>query len=590
MARKVTGRADLRREAARLGIETEYVDAQGHRRKVSHDTIAKIAAVLRHITDIAPVPPPARASAIPQAYPGPPGRCWMLAAQLYGVRSRRNWGHGDFTDLLELVELAGEVGAAGIGINPLHALFDDVPDQPSPYSPNSRLFLNPLYIDLEAVPEFANAGTAEMAAEVERLRRTELIDHAGVTDLKRRALRAAYRAFGHDAAPERRAGFENFRRARPALAAFAAFEVLRRRFSQPWWQWPAEWRDPTDAMLARLRGEAGDETGFYEYVQWIADAQLMRCRDRARALALPVGLYLDVAVGVQPTGFDAWHARDAVTRTLSVGAPPDALNTLGQNWGLAGFSGVGLQASDFRAFRETLGVAMRYAGAIRIDHVLGLKRIYVIPDGLPPDQGTYLRMPFAALLAVTAQESAAHRCIVIGEDLGTVPKGFREDVARYGIWSYRVMMFERDRRGAFLSPAHYAERALVTFATHDLPTFAGWTTQHDLAVRAAIGIPPGEPASERRLTLAALRDALRAHGIDTLDFPAVVRFLAASPAKLLAVALEDIMGERGQVNIPGTIDEHPNWRRKLPLDLASLHTNGMLRDIARVAEESGRSA
>jgi len=591
MARKVvTGRSALVREADRLGIETDYIDAQGRPRWVSRDSITRIAAALRGAAEIAPPPPQAPASALlPQAYQGS-GRCWLLAAQLYGVRSRRNWGHGDFTDLLDLIELAAQTGAAGVGINPLHALFDDVPRQPSPYSPNSRLFLNPHYIDLEAVPEFAHAGTAGMTAEAERLRGTELVDHAGVAKLKQHALRAAYGVFHRNAAPDRRAGFDEFRRARPALAAFAGFEVLRRRFPQPWWQWPAEWRDPTDEMLDRLRAEAEDEIGFYEYVQWLADCQLIRCRDRARTLGLPVGLYLDVAVGVRPTGFDAWYARDAVTRALSVGAPPDALNILGQNWSLAGFSGVGLQASNYRAFRETLRAAMRYAGAIRIDHVLGLKRLYVIPEGLSPDQGAYLRMPFETLLRITAEESDAHRCIVIGEDLGTVPEGFREDVARYGIWSYQVMMFERDKRGAFLPPEHYAARALVTFSTHDLPTFAGWVTQHDLAVRAAIGIPAGETEKERASAVAALHDALGIAKMDALDFPSVIRFLAASPTKLLAIALEDVMGEREQPNIPGTIDTHPNWRRKLPLDLADLQQDGVLREVARIAEASGRSA
>jgi 4-alpha-glucanotransferase len=589
MVRKVTGRADLRREAARLGIETKYVDAQGRPRRVSREAIAGIAAALRGAAAPAPAAPAQLPATLPQAHQGSEGRHWLLATQLYGVRSRRNWGHGDFTDLLGLIELAAQVGAAGIGINPLHALFEDVPDRPSPYSPNSRLFLNPHYIDLEAVPEFAGAATAEMAAEAERLRRSDLVDYSGVADLKQRGLRAAYRAFRAGAAPDRRTDFAEFRRARPALAEFAAFEVLRRRFSEPWWQWPDEWRDPSDAMLDRLRMEAEDDVGFYEYVQWLADGQLARCRDRARALGLAVGLYLDVAVGVLPTGFDAWHARDAVTHTLSVGAPPDALNTLGQNWGLAGFNGVGLQASDFRAFRETLRAAMRYAGAIRIDHVLGLKRLYVVPAGLRPDQGAYLRMPFEALLRVTAEESAAHCSIVIGEDLGTVPEGFRDDVARYGLWTYQVMLFERDEHGAFQPPGHYAERALVTFSTHDLPTFAGWLTTHDLAARAAIGIPAGETEEDRAAAVAALHDALRIAKKDPIDFPSVVRFLAASPARLLAIALEDILGEREQVNIPGTIDAHPNWRRKLPLDLEHLAKHEVLREIARITRESRRS-
>ncbi|HEY4921776.1 MAG TPA: 4-alpha-glucanotransferase [Xanthobacteraceae bacterium] len=594
MAREVTGRADLRSEADRLGIETAYVDAHGRRRSVAARTIQKIAAALRDgaIPVVLPeITEDAAPGAPSQACQGPPGRHWMLAAQLYAVRSRRNWGYGDFTDLLALIELAADIGAAGVGINPLHALFDEAPQRPSPYSPNSRLFLNPLYIDLDAVADFDGARTAEVAAEAERLRHTALVDHVGVAALKARSLRAAHRAFRRDASAERREDFASFRQSRhPVLARFAAFEVLRHRFPQPWWEWPIEWREPDETALARLRDEAAEDIEHVEYVQWLADRQLMRCRDRARSRGLPIGLYLDVAVGVQPTGFDAWQAPDAVARTLAVGAPPDLLNTLGQNWGLAGFSGVGLRGTGFRAFRDMLRAAMRYAGAIRIDHAFGLKRLYVIPQGMRPDQGAYLRMPFAQMLEVVADESAANQCIVIGEDLGTVPAGFREEVARHGIWSYQVMLFERDGRGAFFSPAHYAERALVTFATHDLPTFAGWRSGHDLALRAALAIPAGESEEERAAAIRALRAALRAQGLTALDFPSIVRFLAASPAKLLAVALEDALGEREQVNVPGTIDTHPNWRRKLPRDIESLRADAGLRELARIAAESGRAA
>jgi 4-alpha-glucanotransferase len=596
MARDVTERADLRSdlqpEAHRLGIETAYVDAHGRPRKVAAKTVERIVAALREAAaPVTPAPTDEAVHGAPrQAFQGPPGRHWLLAVQLYAVRSRRNWGHGDFTDLEALIELAGELGAAGVGINPLHALLDDRPQSPSPYSPNSRLFLNPLYIDLDAVPEFAAVRGADFAAEAERLRHTALIDHAGVAALKQRGLHAAHRAFARGAPPERRADFAEFRRSHPALARFAAFEVLRRRFPQPWWEWPAEWRDPHEAALARLRAEASEELEYVEYTQWLADRQLMRCRDRACALGLAIGLYLDVAVGVLPTGFDAWHGREEVARTLAVGAPPDALNTLGQNWGLAGFSGVGLQASGFRAFRDMLRAVMRHAGAIRIDHVLGLKRLYVVPHGMRPDQGAYVRMPFAQLLDVVAEESTANQCIVIGEDLGTVPAGFREDVARHGIWTYQVMMFERGARGAFFPPSRYAERALVTFSTHDLPTFAGWRAQHDLVLRAALKIPAGESAKDRAAAIRALRAALRAEGIAGLDYPSIVRFLAASPAKLLAVALEDALGEREQANVPGTIDEHPNWRRKLPREIESLSADPVMRSIARIAADSGRAA
>jgi 4-alpha-glucanotransferase len=237
-----------------------------------------------------------------------------------------------------------------------------------------------------------------------------------------------------------------------------------------------------------------------------------------------------------------------------------------------------------------LRASMRYAGAIRLDHVLGLKRLYFIPAGLPPDQGAYVRMPFEQLLEVTAEESAANRCIVVGEDLGTVPEGFREQVAQFGLWSYQVMLFERDRRGEFRPPEHYAERALVTFATHDLPTFAGWLTQHDLRMREAVNLPSGETSEERAQAVAALHEALRRHGFTELGFASVARYLASSSTRMLAIALEDVLEVRDQPNVPGTTDEHPNWRRKLPLELERIRDDPRLGEIARIAAEHGRAA
>lgn len=579
-------------EAARLGIESEFVDARGKRRTVSAEVIEQLVLALQAGAGDATVAAAPRAAAPAcQAWQGPTGKWWLIATQLYGVRSERNWGHGDFSDLLSLVDLAGEVGAAGIGINPIHALKDGLPQEASPYSPNSRLFLNPLYIDLEAIADFAGCRTADMTAEIARLRQAELVDYDGIAALKRHALRAAHQVFRRDAPPERRAAFESFRQARhPTLARFAAFEVLRRRWPGPWWEWPAEWRIPDDQAIERLRIEAGDELEFHEYVQWNADHQLMRCRDRARALGLPIGLYVDVAVGVCADGFDAWNGPDAIVRTLAVGAPPDLLNTVGQNWGLAGFSGVGLQASGFEPFRDMLRASMRYAGAIRLDHVLGLKRLYFIPAGLPPDQGAYVRMPFEQLLEVVAEESVANRCIVVGEDLGTIPEGFREQVAQFGLWSYQVMLFERDWGGAFWPPEHYTERALVTFATHDLPTFAGWFTQHDLRMREAVNLPSGETSEERAQAVAALQEALRRQGFAELGFPSVAGYLASSPTRLLAIALEDVLDVRDQANVPGTTAEHPNWRRKLPLELERIRDDLRLGEIARIAAERGRAA
>jgi 4-alpha-glucanotransferase len=506
----------------------------------------------------------------PRAFGGDFDRCWLLAVQLYGVRSARNWGIGDFTDLEGLIELAASLGADGVGLNPLHALFDDRPGDCSPYSPNSRLFLNPLYIDVEKLPGSEQAIDDKSALAV--LRADPTVDYAAVAELKWRALRFAFDAFKADRKGERQRDFETFCAERaPLLSRFACFEVLRHKFGKPWWEWPEQWRQPDEAKCATLRqGEDAAEIEFVEFVQWTADRQLQGCKQRAGRLGMKVGLYLDVAVGVQCDGFDAWNEQSAISRYLSVGAPPDALNTAGQNWGLAGFNAAGLELQSFEPYREMLRASMRHAGAIRLDHVLGLKRLYLVPHGFAADNGVYVQMPFEALLAVTAQESIGHRCVVIGEDLGTVPEGFREQMAEWGIWSYLVMMFERDDQGAFRGVDHYLANALVTFNTHDLSTYAGWRSFSDLKLKRSIGIDPGESDDARWHALRMLSDALRHHAIDDHDLYAVAGFLARTKSRLLAISLEDLLGVVDQPNIPGTVNEHPNWRQRLPLTIDAM--------------------
>jgi 4-alpha-glucanotransferase len=505
----------------------------------------------------------------PRAYRGDFDRGWLLAVQLYGVRSARNWGIGDFTDLEALIELAGQLGADGIGLNPLHALFDDRPADCSPYSPNSRLFLNALYIDVERIPEFQLGGLAEGNGAVARLREGNIVDYRGVAELKWRALRAAFEKFRAHPSASRKQDFDTFRAERaPVLSRFACFEVLRHKFNKPWWEWPEQWRQPDEAKCAELRqGPDAAEIEFVEFAQWTADRQLRSCRDLARRLGMKVGLYLDVAVGVQSDGFDAWNEQTAISRHLAVGAPPDPLNLAGQNWGLAGFNAAGLELKTFEPYREMLRASMRYAGAIRLDHVLGLKRLYLVPHGFAANNGVYVQMPFEALLAATAQESVAHRCVVIGEDLGTVPEGFREKMAEWGIWSYQVMMFERDDRGAFRGVDHYSANALVTFNTHDLSTYAGWRSFSDLKLKRSLGIDPGESDDARWHALTMLSDVLRHHAIDHHDLYAVAGFLAKARSRLLAISLEDLLGVIEQPNIPGTVNEHPNWRQRLPIEI-----------------------
>jgi 4-alpha-glucanotransferase len=529
-------------------------------------------------------------SAPERAFGGEFDRCWLIAVQLYGVRSARNWGMGDFTDLASLIELADQLGADGIGLNPLHALFDDRPGDCSPYSPNSRLFLNALYIDVEKLQEFKpDAGIGEALAQ---LRAGDAVDYVSVAALKWRALRSAFAAFKTNAKPGRQQDFDKFRAERGALLArFACFEALRHKFGKPWWEWPQEWQQPNEARCAALRqGEDANEIEFVEFVQWTADRQLGAAADLAKQLGMKVGLYLDVAVGVQADGFDAWNEQVAISRHLGVGAPPDPLNTAGQTWGLAGFNAAGLERESFAPYRDMLRASMRHAGAIRLDHVLGLKRLYLVPQGFTARDGVYVQMPFEALLAVTAQESVANRCVVIGEDLGTVPEGFRDQIADWGVWSYLVMMFERDDAGVFRSIDHYLTNALVTFNTHDLSTYAGWRSFGDLKLKRSLGIDPGESDDARWHALAMLDEVLRHNAIDRNDLYSIANFLARTKSRLLAVSLEDLLGVVDQPNIPGTIDEHPNWRRRLPVSLEEMTSTVDVAALKAATHERSRAA
>jgi 4-alpha-glucanotransferase len=405
-------------------------------------------------------------------------------------------------------------------------------------------------------------------------------------------LRAVHARFLERANSDRLARFANFRAEQgEKLIRFSCFEVLRRRFEQASWrQWPDPWKNPDSAALNDLRRRQDRECGFFEFLQWVADDQLGACRDTARKLGLPIGLYLDLAVGVDPDGADAWSNQSAVLGDFSVGAPPDEFNPAGQDWGLAPFNPHALPDNDFAAFRELLAAAMRHAGAVRLDHVLGLMRLYLVPHGESASRGAYLRFPFEPLLRVIAEESNTYRCIFIGEDLGTVPEGFRETAARWGVWTYRVMMFERWGDGEFKRPHDYPHEALATFNTHDLPTFRGWISGHDLDVKRGLGLDPGEDNDSRQRAREALGRALSGdpHGAG-VSLASACAYLAASPAKLVMVSVEDMLDVAEQINIPGTIDQHPNWRRKLPVALESWTEGDTWKDVVSAFERAGRS-
>lgn len=583
---------DLPVEAERYGVEPGYFDVFGGWHALPEMTLKRLISAMSRggNTPVTAV----QSGEIPhrQAFQGDGKPYWAMAVQLYAVRSRRNWGHGDFTDLRRLVALAAAHGAAAVGLNPLHALFADRPEQASPYGPNSRIFLNPLYIDVDAVPEFPGIAAAGLDEDVAAARTAELVDYTRVARAKLAGLRIAYERFHASASAERRADFESFRQEQgEPLLRFACFECLRQRHAPlPWPQWPEPWHDPDSKNLHAFRDEHRLDCGFHEFMQWIADRQLRDCQSAAERLGMPIGLYIDIAVGIDPYGADAWSQQDAVLAGISVGAPPDEFNPAGQDWGLAPINPGTISHNDFVSIRRLMRAAMRHAGAIRLDHAMGLKRIFMIPHGMMPGEGAYVRYPFEQVLKVIAEESNRARCIVIGEDLGTVPEGFRETLSHWGLWSYRVMLFERDHQGRFLPPENYPADALATFNTHDLPTHRGWLTGHDLRVKRGIGVDPGESDESRDWAQRKLREALqeRAPNYGPDDFAAVAAYLAATPSRLVCVALDDILDVLDQINIPGTVAQHPNWRRKLPVALEDLGENEELQRVAQAFAQQGR--
>ena len=581
---------DLRAEARLWGVEDGYFDVFGRWHEPSEETRRVLVGALSG-ERACPASPPPIGEPI-QAFQGDGRRYWLLAVQLYALRSRRNWGHGDFGDLARLIPLAAARGAAGIGLNPLHMLFPDRAREASPYAPNSRHFLNPLYIDINAVPEFAGLRHDRIALAASQA--GDLIDYDAVARSKLSALRTAFAQFASSPIAARRAEFEKFQREQGcALRNFASFEVLRARFGPvPWTEWPKPWSRPSPDELTQFRAAEESECEFNEYVQWIADQQLNECKKKAVRCGMPIGLYLDVAVGIHPHGADAWNKQEGILSDVSIGAPPDEFNPAGQNWGLAPFNPCALSIDNSAPLRELLKSVMRHAGAIRLDYVLGLKRVFMIPKGYSAADGAYVRFPFEQSLHAIAQESQAARCIVIGEDLGTVPEGFREMLARWGLWSYRVMLFERDDTGCFRAPATYPAEALATFNTHDLPSLRAWLDAHDLRTRRSLGLVAGEKADARARAHQCLRWSLNEHApaFTADDLAAVASFLAQTPSRLVSIALDDILGVVDQVNIPGTVDEHPNWRRKVPIDLEELNGDEGFRRVADLFAQSGRSA
>jgi 4-alpha-glucanotransferase len=535
-----------------------------------------------------------------------PGRCWLpppmaegrrlwgLAAQLYLLRSQDNWGIGDYADLARLVETLSARGADVVGLNPLHAMFLDDPEHASPYSPASRLLLNILNIDVAGLPELAACAEAQaMVASAgfqQRLaacRASSLVDYTAVTALKLEVLQRLFEDFRTNAELERRQAFDRFRQERGAVFERSClFQALRQHFAAQgperadWRSWPEPYQDPSSPAVARFAQEHEALLTFRIWMQWLADRQLAAAATATGGMA--VGLYRDLAVGADPSGAETWASQRAVVSGAQVGAPPDIYNTAGQDWGLPPFHPRALREEGYASFIELVRANMRHAGGLRIDHVMALQHLYWVPKGRSPADGAYVRYPLEDLVGILALESQRNRCLVVGEDLGTVPAGFRERMAEAGILSYRVLFFEKGESG-FLPPEQYPDLALAVVGSHDLPTLRGWWEGADIDLRNRLHLFPDADAvcaarAERAEDRRQLRDALDQEGLlspdRAEDTEAVVeaahRFLARSRSGLAIVQIDDLTGEVEPVNVPTTSDEHPNWRRRLSLSVEEL--------------------
>jgi 4-alpha-glucanotransferase len=555
-------------------------------------------------------------------------RAWGLAVQTYALRSARNWGVGDFEDLARLAEIAAAFGADFIGVSPLHALFLADPSRISPYSPSSRVFLNPLYIAPDLVKGFDRLPERDaLMSELQALREAELVNYPAVQRVKLGALDALFDRFVKTEDAPAKEAFARFRREQgPPLKTHALYEALSEHFvaqggSVSWETWPAQYCDPKSLAARDFARATKRRVDFHTWLQWIADTQLAEAQRRARAAGMRIGLYLDLAVGISPDGSQSWSGGSAVARHARIGCPPDPFSAQGQDWGLVPFSPVGLAAERYEPFRSLLRTNMRHAGALRIDHAMGLQRLYWIPEGSTATDGAYLRYPFRELLEGVAEESWIYRTIVIGEDLGTVPPGFTDTIVRAGLLSYQVLYFTA-RDSTLMPPEAYRREALVCASTHDLPTLKGWWLGSDIGWRLKAGRATEADASRQRkdrlkdrqrliqaLTEARLLELEASHRQpeerakrspkdappSNEDMPDAVlvaahRFLARTPCRLFAVQLDDTLGTVEQANLPGTTDEHPNWQRKMAVAIEQLGAHPLFRALTEaIAAERPRA-
>lgn len=548
----------------------------------------------------------------PRSSYAPPSRnrTWGLSVQLYALQTEENWGLGDYADLDKVIDWAAAAGASLVGLNPLHALFPHNPRHCSPYSPSSRNFWNVLHIGVTALPEFQECKEAVKAIEkagfkkkLDKQRNELLVDYSGVAELKYGVLEILYKHFRskHLAKDTPRAqAFRAFQtEGGEELRLFALYNALQEYFHEKdptiwgWPAWPKAYHWPESIETQSFAKEHEKKVEWHEWLQWLADQQLASAAQHCQERGMSIGLYQDLAVGVDKGGAETWIHRDLYALDARVGCPPDDFNPLGQDWGLPPWIPQRLRAIGYAPYIAMLRANMKYAGALRIDHVMSLMRLYWIPPGLKGDAGAYVNYPFQEMLGILNLESQRNQCVIVGEDLGTVPDEVRHALREAGILSYKLYYFERQQDGHFFPADWFPEQALVAASTHDLPTLAGYWLGRDIKVRTELDLYPRPEMRDQqiqsrkedriRLLQNLEREGLLPEGLacDPASLPnltpellrAIHVHLARSRARIALVQAEDMLGQIEQTNQPGTIDEHPNWRRKLSVPVEAWQNN-----------------
>ena len=543
-----------------------------------------------------------------------------ISVNLYAVRSEKNWGIGDLGDLKDIVVTLGKIGGDFVGINPLHAIPNTMPYGISPYSPLSRLFRNAVYLDINSIPDVASSpkarkfiSSSQFTQELESLRSADFIDYERIAGLKLSTLGLAFDSFlkkEFKKDTDRGRSFKNFLKEEdPWIGLFAVYSVLRDQMISTqgiyaWQDWPGEYHDPSGVSVQKFAQEHKEEVLFHQYVQWLIDEQLEEVRNASVKNGLTVGLYNDLAVGSVAGGSDTWSFSGAIAANVDVGAPPDDFSINGQNWGFPPMSPENIKESGYELFVRTIRQNMKHAGALRIDHALGLFRLFWIPSGLSPKEGAYVTYPAEDLLRIIALESVRNKVVVVAEDLGTLEESFREMLQRFNMLSYRLFYFERNYPDpSFRQLDAYPTGALCAVTTHDLPTLYGFWQGKDIEIKKSLGMYQNDDqwkhdlairGRDRELIIAILRQHSLIGNTESPDDPmtpelceAVYCYLAKTQCRMLLVSLDDVIGTIDQQNLPGTVTEYPNWKQKNPLTLKEIISDGRLAGLFSALSRKG---